>query len=468
MPKKSRRVEETYVVFPWESKNVIGTDTFRYRPQSLQIVATLEVAIRDAQGASMLVMCPRYEPVEQEHGAIPDHEIEAGQWTPPFLNYRVDGEPPANVGQLLRAFRQALNRLKIEDDLKRYIDSLSCSLGDAEYVDGFIEYKHSWDSPRVMRAYLILRYKADLSFCYERALADAELLKGFRYLPIDDEAYRRATRTRQCELHNIRHTLFMRKPLATNLQHLLDDPGTRHSIREGAVDVGREHFFSQFAGILFCGDIANYGAACRYVRDKMSGGLFTRPDEEQALADDILRESAAIGFTQMFLDAGISHVHTAGDGFLCAIPCNNDQLSSAFGDFFSAYHRFLTWLEMTNQQITQHASRNGDEPPQLGSRLAVHVGDYRYGKIGLAASVVPAFDGAAIIDVSRLEQGLRAQVKSGDAPPPGTHHLILSTTAKERMGSLESGVLQHIDDRRVTSKESEQPASLYLISMPAT
>src|SRR6185436_7895332 len=171
------------------------------------------------------------------------------------------------------------------------------------------------------------------------------------------------------------------------------------------------------------------------------------------------------GFTQMFLDAGISHVHTAGDGFLCAIPCAASQARDAFEDFFGAYHRFLSWLEMTNQQITQHASQNGHEPPQLGSRLAVHVGEYSYGKIGLAASVVPAFDGAAIIDVSRLEQGLRAQVKGGRQPPPGNHHLIVSTPAKQHLGSLERGVLQHIDERRVTSKESEQPASLYLVSM---
>jgi hypothetical protein len=465
---KPRRVEGTYVVFPWGSKDVSGTDQFQYRPQGLQIVATLEVAIRDAQGASMLVTCPRYEPVEQEPGALLAHEIEAGQWTPPFINYRIEGEPPATVGQMMTTFKQAHARLDVEGDLKRYVDSLSCRLGESEFLGGFVEYKYSWDSPRVPRAYLILRYKADLSYCYERALADAELLKGFRYLPIDDEAYRRATKRRRCGLHNVEHTLFMRKPLATNLQHLLDRADTRHLIREGAVEVKREHFFTQYGGILFCGDIANYGAACRYVRDKMSGQLFTRPDEDQALADDILRESAAIGFTQMFLDAGISHVHTAGDGFLCAIPCADPQLRVAFGDFFAAYHRFLAWLEMTNQQITQHASRNGDKAPQLGSRLAVHAGEYRYGKIGLAASVVPAFDGAAIIDVSRLEQGLRAHVKQSRAPPPGTHHLIVSTTAKQHIGSLESGVLQHIDDRRVTSKESEQPASLYVVSMPST
>jgi hypothetical protein len=141
------------------------------------------------------------------------------------------------------------------------------------------------------------------------------------------------------------------------------------------------------------------------------------------------------------------------------------RFADTFDHFFNAYQRFLNWLELTNQHLAEHASSNDASAPRLGSRLAVHAGRYRYGKIGLAASMVPAFDGAAIIDVSRLEQGLRAHAKRNDDPLPGGHHVIVSTAAKQQLTSLESPYLQHIDDRAVTSKEAEQPASIYLVSL---
>lgn len=464
-----------YRVFAGNGSAVAGSDRFRFKPQGLQIVATVEITVRDELGSYMLVMCPRYGEVEHddERSAIP-HEIETGQWTPPFIRYRVPfDQPPPTVGRMVRVFERERKKLSIEDDVRRYVDSLSCGLGDAQPIGELIEYKRSWGSPGTRKAYLILRYAVDTADCDTQALADSELLKGFRFLPIDDDGYERVTHRRRCENHDVEHVVFMRKPLATNLAHVLEDQDTRRALRQRAVEVPRDRFFDTHDGILFCGDIANYGAACEYANKLM--GLLPRSGQAHLLGpDDVLRESAIVTFTRMFLEAGASHVHTAGDGFLCGIPCRKEELSQTLDGFLAAYLRLLELLELNNRALADHARRSSRTAPQLGSRLAIHVGDYRYGKMGLAASLVPAFDGAGIIDVSRLEQGLRDRIKKQEAQrlrrgerPPARHQLIVSREATERLGRLEHEAVVPNGTCTVHSKESRQRASLYVVDPPA-
>lgn len=438
-------------------------DRFKARPQSLHIIATLEIAVRDELGTSMLITCPRYDHVEQEESSseqIAAWEIEAGQWTPPFIKYSVKARASATVGGMMKSFKEAKQAFPIEQDLARYIDSLSCGLGNATYTDGFVEYKPSWDSPGTMKAYLILRYRVDTADCDGRALADAEWLKGFRFLPIDDGVYEDVTQKRFCPHHDRTHRIFVRKPLATNLEHVLEDAGRRHAIGERALKIERTHFFTRYEGMLFCADIANYGAACQYAGDYM-GGFPKGQGGEHELADDFLRESATVGFTRLFLEAGVSHVHIAGDGFLCGIPCTTPDRRARFDEFLVAYRRFLRLLDLTNRYLADHAKRSRRTAPKLGSRLAVHAGEYSYGKTGLAASLVPAFDGGAIIDVSRLEQGLRARVKKRENTLPGAHHVIVSTDAKKQIGSLTNTALSPLGRYVVRSKESRQHGSIF-------
>jgi hypothetical protein len=75
----------------------------------------------------------------------------------------------------------------------------------------------------------------------------------------------------------------------------------------------------------------------------------------------------------------------------------------------------LRCLDELSDRITTHYGNNhegkSDGAPILGSRLAIHYGGYRYGKLSQAVSLVTSFDGNEIVAVSRLEQGLRSITK---------------------------------------------------------
>ncbi len=119
--------------------------------------------------------------------------------------------------------------------------------------------------------------------------------------------------------------------------------------------------------LLFCGDIANYGAATAYASQHVVG------------FDDVNPEAA------LFRDARISQVHTAGDGFICALPVLEERaIRTDLKRFAKAYAAYLSGLEHLNARIAEHvesAPRREAKASTLGSRLAVHYGTYRYGKI---------------------------------------------------------------------------------------
>jgi hypothetical protein len=97
---------------------------------------------------------------------------------------------------------------------------------------------------------------------------------------------------------------------------------------------------------------------------------------------------------------------------------------------------FLDELERLNQDIR-------DPDIMIGSRMALHYGPYQYGRIGLARSSRPAFDGGSVVEIVRLEQGLALAVKGvvqGGATSSSTparllgqrHTLAVSETAYDR------------------------------------
>jgi hypothetical protein len=75
----------------------------------------------------------------------------------------------------------------------------------------------------------------------------------------------------------------------------------------------------------------------------------------------------------------------------------------------SYWRRFLELLERLNKDIR-------DPGLAMGSRMALHYGAYLYGRIGFRRSFAPTFDGASVVEVARLEQGLSLAVKGGGEP----------------------------------------------------
>jgi len=289
--------------------------------------------------------------------------------------------------------------------LEDYLATFSFGVPRLSPVGAFCELKHSWSQPHITKLYHMMRYSVELTSCAYRNLADASSRKGYAFLPID-ERYKTVTRRRTCRVHKQKETLYLEQPLASNLSAVLEDEDERHAIRSRATPLEKDHFAREHLGLLFCGDIAGYGAASRYAEDRM-GGL---SDTDHGA---ILRDSATVAFTDLFLDAGIGQIHIAGDGFICAMPLDKaSEAAAGLKRFATAYAAYLVRLDDLNERIGAYfaktATATSGPPPILGSRLAIHYGVYRHGKMSQAASLVTSFDGAEIVRVSRLEQSLRA------------------------------------------------------------
>jgi hypothetical protein len=430
---------------------------FEVEPTEVILVATLEVAIADSHGEYLLITSPRYD----------DIHAESSQWTPPYVAQALRKPRVGwkNVGQVKKAIEEVkengLDGWRPQHALQEVIATWACGLSEVGLVAELTEYKRSWTSPEIMKVYHVMRFAAQSDTCVHRALADPDSRKGFAFLPIDEERYRTAIDERECERHGREELLFIGQPLASNLSHVVEDPDRRAWLRESAIEIPRDEFFREHEGLLVCGDIANYGASCRYAHDHMQGIDIDGDD-----AADLLRDLATIAITRVFHDAGLSQVHTAGDGFIAALPETTDPTPRiALQRFLRAWVRFTELLDKVNERIASHASsdRKRAGAPVLGSRLAVHFGNFRFGKMAQAASLVSTFDGAAIIDVARLEQGLRAIVKdparADEASIGGVDHaVILSASAATALGGVRNvpeGIVG-LKKTKAVSKEATQ------------
>jgi hypothetical protein len=147
----------------------------------------------------------------------------------------------------------------------------------------------------------------------------------------------------------------------------------------------------------------------------------------------LLQSSVIRHFDVMFSQLGVSQVRTLGDGFIAAFPQRVfPDTAEAVEKLVNYWRRFLEKLEQLNEDIRASGLA-------MGSRMALHYGTYQYGRIGLGRSFSPTFDGASVVEVARLEQGLALAVKGGgvvaaDADDPaatvrGQRHLLAVSDA---------------------------------------
>jgi hypothetical protein len=176
-------------------------------------------------------------------------------------------------------------------------------------------------------------------------------------------------------------------------------------LRERAIPLQRGHFRHEEEGLLCTADLAGYGTALRYAQEQMHGFGFRGEQMAELLQSSVIRQ-----FDIIFSQLGVSQIRTLGDGFMAAFP------KRVFPDtvdvvtrLISYWRRFLEMLERLNEDIR-------DPGLAMGSRMALHYGAYQYGRIGFGRSFAPTFDGASVVEVARLEQGLSLAVKGGGEP----------------------------------------------------
>jgi hypothetical protein len=424
-------------------------------PSRLLTVATLEIVVRDDAGAYLLLTCPHYR--TSADGPQPldaPHLASDGQWAPPHLTSKplTNREPPRNVKSLRSIFKSEDRKKEVRwrTEIEQFADALGISNAEVRPQPAFFELKYSHRQPDQVHCYRILRFVLARNDDTEaKNFADPESLKGFKYLPIDDGELDRFAPWRYCAEHRRRERCFLSKPIATNVTHILEERSERNKLIEHAIDITSDAYCATIDdGLIACADLGGYGRITSYVAEHMPSLGRSGSDEARAL-----RDSATTAFTEMFLEAGVSKVHIAGDGFICALPSLQEGgHPEAANRFLAAYGRLLHAIEAINLGVARHWTSNhsgqdAEEPPRLGSRLALHHGPFRYGKIAMSRSLISSFDGETIVEVARMEAGLRELVKGPvvsrlsqgnddgalrDAP----HTIVVSPEAAKVLGDL--------------------------------
>lgn len=447
----------------WELADIEGPEDGPYvdePPEGIVVLATAEIVVEDESGPYLIVMCPRYEPLHS--GGEPFGE--SGQWAPPYVVRKVPWtEHSCSLKHMLAVARDKYPEEESRMGMNELMLRWYTGLRDARLHSQFFEYKRSWSRSGSHRVYLIRRYTFASGEVQPQALADRELLRGFRFLPLGEGRYEEGADTYRCDYHDRDHRTFLGRPLATNIEYITKDETRREALRQQAIKLPSTAFTDRYSGLVLVGDLANYGAACAYAAKHMSS------HELPGGSATVLRQRIASAFATLFSRCGIAHVQTAGDGFVCGIPDQPRNRTENLDRFLKAYIEFGLEVEtmaaeiVANAADSAHPERTKDLPPPLGTRLGLTAGDYFFGKIGLAAASGWAFDGQDVIAASRLESALSNHTKKG-ADDALRHTVLVSARAEAELADHLRGRLEWLGKLEAHAKEFEdKQAMLYRV-----
>jgi hypothetical protein len=216
----------------------------------------------------------------------------------------------------------------------------------------------------------------------------------------------------------------------------------------------REEFRREEDGILLCVDIAGYGTVANDGPDRRNLDL------RVSRAADEFRFGIATSFWSFLMRVGLTQVQLAGDGFICALPSRIFE-GSLEQELRRLLHEYLRIVLRLNEQCVsaEHVS--------VGSRLAVHSGRYRFGRIALAHQASVGFEGATVIEVARLEAALRDRMRAMRAEGSRIKHsMILSAhllTAGKQLGGILPDGVEPLGDISVQIKEYAASGSVFAL-----
>ena len=409
-------------------------------PSQIWIISTLEITVSVADRHFVLTQLSSYslrnQRIEASHGE--------GYWAPPFVAYPVPirFSPPSTVGSLLKACNDALT----EEVLTRDAEQLAYRLGLRDVAmtprEGFLEIKVSPRSPEMVKAFFIRRFGVTgVSTDCIPNLADRESLMGYLFLELTHQGVKGAV-SRISDVHRRAELWVAGKPLQSNLEAVVGDDQMRADLVHSAIPLSMVDFYNRDTGLIVACDLSRFGAALSNARTSMGGFLGTGQDAAEqftsVVAAALQRFVAAIGTTQ---------VQIAGDGLVAALSDRlGDPLTARVANVLKAWAEVVDVVDQLND-LSQRTSFS------VGSRFALHYGEYRHGRIAGPASVVPGFDGAAVVEAARFEQGLANWL--GSRSGYGNHVGLVSSAVIDEVGAdiVAEGLSKAAESITVTSKE---------------
>lgn len=441
-------------------------------PTQLWLLITLEIVISDDYGEYLLLTHPSYSFTTASNG-------NSGIWTPPFVGIPVPigYSAPETVGSFRRAFSEIEKCINFDDEVNRLAYVLGLPSPRFFRGESFSEIKYSPRSCDSVKGYRVIRYHLESIGPRGRLnLADPECCKGYVFLPLRE--LNSVLSKRHSAPHRRDQTYYLGKPLASNLEVILNSEDNVKRLQARAISLERTEFFREERGLLIAVDLAGYGTVCKYAQEKMHSFEKLGPE----IAGEF-RETVARYFYRMLAATGVYQVHMAGDGFICALSETNFPEK---GGLWNAVVTFFDQYEVLLQQVATLNSFIPEVQNRVGSRIALHFGQYRYGRIAQALSFGADFDGASIIEVARLEAALREHSKgsaytqsveladTGNSSAPtkqmGARHLLVcSDVVVDEIRKIfrKRRNWKDVDCLEINVKESKVKGQIFEYSAPA-
>lgn len=361
----------------------------------LYVVASLEIAIRDAEGTGLALRLHSY----------PADVNRQGYWAPPNMQYHVnrDYEAPQDISDILAHFTRYVDDRSpsMLEDVTLLAESFGLRGAVVRRLaeESIIELKPSINQPAIINAFCTVRFAlTGLNEKSEANLVDREGRHGFVLFPLDGAL---ATKVRhQIDLYGTgtvaRH--FLGKPIISGLERVLDQHA--RGVRARAIDVSTVVTRRTEQGIIVVADIAGYG---RVLTSEYLGYVSTRDRELRSFQSRVLS-----ALERALTATGTTQVQTAGDGFVAGYPTENEG-PTVIETVMEVLHHWTETVTLIDEEINV-ALAEANNPSRLGSRIAVSYGRYEWGRINGLESFSPAFNGPAVVDTARLEQGLNAYI----------------------------------------------------------
>lgn len=389
----------------------------------LFMVASLELVIKHGDNTGIALRLHSY----------PADAHREGYWAPPNLQYPISGNTeaaPQEPDEVHKRFDNYVmkHRESIHEDMKLLAESfgLRGAVVESLPVSPIIEVKPSINEPRVINAFCTIRFGLiDLQEKSEANLVDRESRHGFVVLPLDEPSLSSMAHVRSRSGEQSQR-YFLGKPIISSLQNVLDR--SISDMRNRAIDVTSVETRRSQSGILIVADIAGYGRVLRATLTTISTSSET---ERQAFQSRIL-DALETALTA----TGTTQVQTAGDGYIAGYPVGDNDLTS--GIFLDVLYNWTTTVQ-TIEDINRRLVSNG-LALTLGSRIAFSYGGYQWGRINGIRSFSPAFNGSAVVDAVRLEQGMNSYFDSAGAENSASQQKHRLAIAAELENKLDASV----------------------------
>lgn len=358
-------------------------------PSEYWILNCFFFVLREGSNTYLPLTCPIYKITKSGN-------IEGGLWTPPYVARKIEGTikrltTPKSIKKMMAQYEHD-NIDKINDDISYMFYYLGVQNYELTKLSEFTEYKTSYSEPTKIKCYHIINHLVtDMDKASIVNIVDPECMRNLHFIDLNSNINNLPKRS------NEKFPSYNGKVLSSNLYKVLEEQRCKLTDNKTCNIVEETFLWNEFEGILFSYDINSSGK----IRNKIENDYVSLYQNGYEISEDFISNILII-FTQVLAENGIYQYRLEGDGFIAAIPKNDFELFNIKENYIDIT-AILKIFKKCDEEIEKLLSCSENV---FSSKVAIHYGKYKYGKIGGIEARSTTFSGKELFVLSRLRDGI--------------------------------------------------------------